>query len=374
MKIDSSSIGMGSQHASARRVSVEESLRAWVGLKRPDFEHAAAPNRAPGLVMPPGLAMLSTRVTISNSARQAAASAPPPADAQAAEQVTDAMDEARHDPKIRLIVDLIEALTGQPVRLFRPQELQQSVPTPAELAPPVASASAAPAPAQNAPQGWGLEYDRHETVQETEQTSFSAQGVIKTADGLEIQFSLTLTMTRSFTQESTVSLRQGDGVAKDPLVINFSGVAAQLTSTRFNFDLDSDGQTEAMPFVGADSGFLVLDKNGNGAVDNGAELFGPRSGNGFADLSAYDLDRNHWIDERDAVYDQLQVWRKDAAGQDTLSGLTALQIGAIYLGHVSSPFDLRNTGNELQGKVRSSGLYLREDGSTGSVQQVDIVV
>ena len=101
MKIDSSSIGMGSQHASARRVSVEESLRAWVGLKRPDFEHTAAPNRAPGLVMPPGLAMLSTRVTISNSARQAAASAAPPADAQAAEQVTDAMDEARHDPKIR---------------------------------------------------------------------------------------------------------------------------------------------------------------------------------------------------------------------------------------------------------------------------------
>lgn len=369
MKIDSSTIGMDSQHASARRVSVEESLRAWVGLKRPDFEHAAAPNR------PPDLALPSTLVTISTSARQAATSAPPPADAQAAEQVAeDAMDEARHDPKMRLIIDLIVALTGQPVSLFHPNELHRSEPAPAVVATPVASASSDPAPTQNAPQGWGLEYDRHETLQETEQTRFSAQGVIKTADGQEIQFSLSLTMTRSFTQESTVSLRQGDGVAKDPLVINFGGAAAQLTSTRFNFDLDSDGQTETMPFVGAASGFLALDKNGNGAVDNGAELFGARSGNGFADLAAYDLDGNHWIDERDAVYDQLQVWRKDAAGQDALSGLAALQIGAIYLGQVASPFDLRNTGNELQGQVRSSGLYLREDGSTGSVQQVDIVV
>lgn len=368
MKIDSSTIGMDSQHASARRVSVEESLRTWVGHKRPDFEHAAPPNR------PPGLVMQATLATISASARQAAASAPPLADAQGAEQVADATDEARNDPKTRLIMDLIEALTGQPVRLFHPNELQQSEPVPAVVAAPVASASSDPAPTQNPPQGWGLEYDRHETLHETEQTSFSAQGVIQTADGQEIQFSLSLTMTRSFTQESTVSLRQGDGVAKDPLVINFGGAAAQLTSTRFNFDLDSDGQTETIPFVGAASGFLALDKNGNGAVDNGAELFGTRSGNGFADLAAYDLDGNHWIDERDAVYDKLQVWRKDATGQDALSGLAALQIGAIYLGQVASPFDLRNTGNELQGQVRSSGLYLREDGSTGSVQQVDIVV
>lgn len=365
MKIDSSTMGMDSRHASARRVAVEESLRTWVGRKRPDFEHAAAPNR------PPGLTVQATLATISASARQAAASVPPPANAQATSNVDDAADEASNDPKIRLIVGLIEALTGQAVRFFQPHDLQRGQPAPAT---PVAATSAGPAPAQKPPQGWGLEYDRHESLQETEQTSFSAQGVVKTADGQEIQFSLSLTMTRSFSQDSTVSLRQGDGVAKDPLVINFEGAAARLTPTRFSFDLNSDGQTEQMPFVGAASGFLALDKNGNGTIDNGTELFGTHSGNGFADLAAYDLDHNRWIDERDGVFDKLQVWRKDAAGTDSLSSLAALHVGAIYLGQVASPFDLKNAANELQGQVRRSGLYLRDDGSAGSVQQVDIVV
>lgn len=42
---------------------------------------------------------------------------------------------------------------------------------------------------------------------------------------------------------------------------------------------------------------LSLDQNGNGEIDNGTELFGTKSGDGFADLARYDLDYNGWIDE-----------------------------------------------------------------------------
>ena len=54
--------------------------------------------------------------------------------------------------------------------------------------------------------------------------------------------------------------------------------------------------------LGSGSGFLALDKNGNGKIDDGSELFGTKSGDGFADLAEYDSDGNGWIDEKGRVY------------------------------------------------------------------------
>jgi hypothetical protein len=49
-------------------------------------------------------------------------------------------------------------------------------------------------------------------------------------------------------------------------------------------------------------------------------------------------------------------------------------VGAIYLGHVTTPFAVKDQANQLQAEVRSSGVYLREDGTAGTVQQLDLVV
>ena len=375
MKIESSTIELASQHASSSQVTVEESLRAWVGNRRPDFEGQAS-------------AMQFTMATISAAGREIAARAQASANALAAANahaaigtsvsigapatsgIEDAADQASNDPKLQLLISMLESLTGRKIKLFHMHESQHG-----NAAHPISPPAAGVAqPAQSQRQGWGIEYDKHEVVHESEQTSFAAQGVIKTSDGKEIQFNLSLEMSREFSQETNVSIRKGDGVKKDPLVINFDGAAAQLIDTKFSFDLDSDGSAEKMSFVGAGSGFLALDKNGNGVIDNGSELFGTQSGNGFADLSAYDSDGNHWIDENDAVYSKLQIFNKDAAGNDTLSTLAQRNVGALYLGNVATPFDLKNSANDLQGQVRSSGIYLREDGSAGTLQQVDIVV
>jgi len=356
VKIESSNIDLASQHASSRQVAVEESLRAWVGSQRPDFEGRMAGNRP---------AAQLTVAAISDVARQAAANTQPsPAADAAASGVEDAADQVRNDPKMLLLINLIESLTGKKVILFNPSELK----------PGAASAAEAPLSTQNQRQGWGVEYDRHEAVRETEQTSFTAQGVIRTADGREIRFALSLEMKRGFFSESSVSLREGDAVRKDPLVINFGGAAAQLTDTKFGFDLDSDGAADSISFVGAGSGFLALDKNGNGAIDNGSELFGTQSGNGFAELSAHDADGNGWIDENDSVYSRLLVWSKDAAGKDVLNTLMQHKVGALYLGNVATPFELKDPANTLHGQVRSSGIYLDEGGGAGTMQQVDLVV
>lgn len=361
MKIENSTVGLTSQHASSRLHTVEESLRAWVGDRRPDFEQRGD---AQGLrpLNPP-----LTVATLSDAGRQAAAQASAN-DAQAASAADEATDPSGNDPKVLMLIGLIEALTGRKVRLFDPNSIKHDgAAVPAE-------GNHGAAAAENRRQGWGVEYDRREVLHEAEVTKFEAAGVVKTSDGREINFKLSIEMSREFHLETNVSIREGDGVKKDPLVINFAGTAAQLTDTKFAFDLDSDGKTEQMSFVGAGSGFLALDKNENGAIDNGSELFGTQSGNGFADLAAYDSDGNQWIDENDAVYSKLRVWSKDADGKDQLSTLAQRNVGALYLGNVATPFDLKNGANDLQGQVRSSGVYLNEDGSAGTLQQVDLVV
>jgi len=114
-------------------------------------------------------------------------------------------------------------------------------------------------------------------------------------------------------------------------VINFSGTAAQLTDQRFAFDLNSDGKDEDIPFVAGGSGLLVFDRNNDLQVNDGRELFGPSTGNGFAELSRYDKDGNRWIDENEAIYNNLYVWTKDSEGNDQLRSLKESGVGAIYV-------------------------------------------
>ena len=162
-------------------------------------------------------------------------------------------------------------------------------------------------------------------------------------------------------------------MAKDPLVVNFGADAASLRSQRFSFDLQGNGQAVDMPLLGRGSGFLVLDALDGGRVASGRQLFGPASGDGFADLAAYDDDGNGWIDENDAVFSRLRIWARDAAGQDKMLTLLESNVGALYLGRVETPFAIKDSGNELQGQVRATGLFLREDGGAGTMQQVDLV-
>ena len=357
MKIDSSTINLSSQLSNTRQVSVEESLRAQIRQQRPVFEDNRTANHVP--------AIQPTITSISAAGQQAAASN------QSAE-ISDAGDPAGNDPNILLLISLIESLTGQKVRVFNLNAAQVRSQQTAQQTAALSGLSAHPA--QNPRQDLTIEYDRHETVYEFEQTSFSAQGIIKTSDDRDIQFNLSMEMKRVFSRQTDVSVRKGDAVKQDPLVINFDGTAAQLTDTKFSFDLNADSKAENISFVGAASGFLALDKNANGGIDDGSELFGVQSGNGFADLTAYDSNGNNWIDENDPIYSKLMVWSKDAAGNDMLSTLARRNVGALYLGNAVTPFDLKNAANELQGQVRSSGIYVNEDGSIGTLQQVDLVV
>ena len=208
---------------------------------------------------------------------------------------------------------------------------------------------------------------------EQEFSRFQAQGSVTTADGQTIQFDFNATLQRSFS--SSVQTEQTKGlVLTDPLVVNFGGTPAQLTLEKVAFDLNSDGQADQISFLERGSGFLALDKNQDGEINNGLELFGTQSGNGFKDLAQYDSDQNGWIDENDAIFSQLQIWHKDDNGLNQLSGLLELNIGAIYLHNTDSQFSIKDNQNNLLGQVVKSGLFMGEDQTVGSVQQIDLVI
>lgn len=221
--------------------------------------------------------------------------------------------------------------------------------------------------------GVTYEFQSMNYTHELETVSYAAQGIIKTADGQTINIDLSLNMSREFYAYSESSLRM-ETVFKDPLVINYGGTAASLTSDKYSFDLDLDGKLDQISFVGQGSGFLALDKNGDGTINDGSELFGPSSGSGFGELRAYDQDGNGWIDENDEVFSKLLVWSKDQDGNDVLYSLKELDIGAIYLGDLKTEFALNDQDNYTHGTVRSTSFFLKENGGAGYVQHVDLTI
>lgn len=210
---------------------------------------------------------------------------------------------------------------------------------------------------------------------EKEVTSFSTMGVVETADGRSINFNLNLEMSREFTQAVGIMEYSRKTFCVDPLVINLEGNPASFSDQTFFFDLDSDGKTEEISSLAPGSGFLALDKNGDGIINDGSELFGTKSGDGFKDLAAYDEDGNGWIDEDDSVFKNLKIWTKDADGHDRLMDISQAGVGAIYLGHAATEFSAKALDtNETQGIIRSTGIFLKESGEVGTIQHVDLVI
>lgn len=279
--------------------------------------------------------------------------------------------DANQSITLLIVKQMVKALTGYEFKLFSPNELA------ADTGAANAEVTITPPPPINQPSstGFGLVYEHHAVYQESESSSFSAVGSITTQDGQSIEFLVKLNMSREFRMETNLSIMAGDPEKKtDPLVINFDGNAAELSQKRFEFDIDANGTTEQIATLKPGSGFLALDKNQDGVINNGSELFGPNSGNGFSELAKYDVDKNSFIDEADPIYNSLRIWQRHEDGSQQLIALGDKNIGAIYLGHVTTPFQLRTADNQSLGEVTDTGIYLTEEGKTGTIQQINLSV
>ncbi|MBN2646719.1 MAG: hypothetical protein JXR44_02915 [Thiotrichales bacterium] len=279
---------------------------------------------------------------------------------------------------VEAVEQLIEQMTGKPYRLqiygYQDRPLAAETPAGGSVPASVARAESTNTPATfTSTANLGVQQQWQQTFQETEQLNWQAEGVVLTESGQQVRFAFSAQMQRTFFQTTAWQQSQG-AVPQDPLVVNFGGQNARLSLERIAFDLNNDGQQESLPFLQAGSGFLALDRNGNGQIDQGSELFGPETGEGFGELAAYDEDGNGWIDENDSVFAQLQIWHQTAEGQKQLHGLLALNVGAIALSAIASPFTFTDAQNQPLAQMRSSSVFLQESGGVGSVQQIDLMV
>ncbi|MCS4511048.1 calcium-binding protein [Xylophilus ampelinus] len=169
---------------------------------------------------------------------------------------------------------------------------------------------------------------------------------------------------------------------RDPLVLDLDGDGIEAVGIDpahpILFDHDGDGTRNATGWIGPDDGFVVLDRNGNGAIDSGRELFGdqtlkPDTGdgqahtyaNGYEALAAQDANGDGAIDANDAVYAQLRIWKdtnQDGISQaGELHTLADMGVASINVAGQASTVDLGHGNTQPW-----TGSFTRTDGSRGT--------
>ena len=163
----------------------------------------------------------------------------------------------------------------------------------------------------------------------------------------------------------------------DPLILDLNGdglATTNLDQSDVYFDLDSNGFAERTAWIDANDGLLVLDRNGDGKITNGQELFGDqtllsngtRATSGFEALREFDDNKDGKIDASDIVYLKLKVWQdlnRDGVSQaEEMKSLADVGIKAINLSST-----VTGAADAMGNIQRRLGSFVKTDGSDGQI-------
>lgn len=180
----------------------------------------------------------------------------------------------------------------------------------------------------------------------------------------------------------TSALRSAFGaapIAASPLILDLDGDGVETIGQTHNvhFDHNGDGLAERTGWASKDDGLLVRDLDGDGTIDNGAELFGSntllasgqKAANGFEALRGLDGNNDGKIDSTDAVFAQLRIW-KDASQDgitqdDELLTLEQASVASIGTGYTNQTVTDANGNQHLQ-----AGSFTSATGQTGKIDDV----
>lgn len=166
---------------------------------------------------------------------------------------------------------------------------------------------------------------------------------------------------------------------RDPLIIHLANTEKIDFTTLdegVNFDLDNNNFKEKTAWTKNDDGFLAIDLNGDGIINNGGELLGDRfimpdgsiSSKGFEALLSLDEDNNNIIDKNDTVFDKLLVWvdskNKGETDNNELTPLKELDVAYIDLNYVTI-----NTQYESGTKSSETSKVFFNDGSKKEISE-----
>jgi len=172
----------------------------------------------------------------------------------------------------------------------------------------------------------------------------------------------------------TASTHQG----LTPLALDLDGNGVHTLSANAGavFDVNADGRAENVGWLSASDAWLALDRNGNGLIDDGGELFGSgttmpdgsKALDGFAALRVLDTNHDGVIDARDAAFASLSVWVDANSNARTDAGeLRSLgQAGIASLSLAANPTAIIDQGN----LIGLMGSYTTTDGSTHEMADV----
>ena len=176
--------------------------------------------------------------------------------------------------------------------------------------------------------------------------------------------------------ESIVAQAAGIQGRVDPLVLDLDGDGIETTDVKNGtyFDLDNSGFAEKSAWIKSDDGILVLDRNGNGKIDGGKELFGDqtllkngeKATGGFQALGELDDNKDGKIDSADSKYSEIKVWRDlnqdGQSSEEELFSLDELGIKALNLANNNV------NSTDANGNIISrTGSYEKTDGSAGTM-------
>ena len=174
---------------------------------------------------------------------------------------------------------------------------------------------------------------------------------------------------------------------RDPLTLDLNGNGIETlpinATNPVYFDLTGEGVQTSVGWIAPNDGFLVLDRNGNGSIDDGTELFGDatpayepgttvpastgsaRTEDGFAALAQEDTNADGVVNSADANFASLRVWQdlnQDGISQaGELKTLSDLGIESFNVASINHSQLLAN-GNQ----IADTGSYTRTDGTTGT--------
>jgi hypothetical protein len=228
-------------------------------------------------------------------------------------------------------------------------------------------ASAPPAPAAS----W-VDAGVRRTDAVKDDVEFAAQLTAQVDDGkggtVTQSVAVKVKVSREYLETSEARLRVGDAPKQDPLVLDLTGTGIDLTGIEQGtvFDLNADGHAERAAMVQGGTALVWMDRNGNGTLDNGSELFGDARGaaNGFEALGSLDANGDGRVDAFDPAFRDLRFRTNGAGGAADLTA-EAAGVSALELPHVSLPAALGDAAS-----LDAVGVFRRTDGSLGVMADV----